>query len=172
MQPRAGGFFINVRDGRQDLIVNVGPHHVSTHGLIRYVLALDGETITDMDIEIGYHHRSVEKIGERQTWHQFIPYTDRWDYLAPIANNMTYVTGVEKLMGVEIPETMQGKSLVPLIMDQPVEWRDDFFTEQLMDIQNYPRSESVRTRDWKYIRYFKRTEDPAQTGSVGQDVLA
>jgi arylsulfatase A-like enzyme len=68
------------------------------------------------------------------------------------------------LMGVEIPETMQGTSLVPLIMDQPVEWRDDFFTEQLMDIQNYPRSESVRTRDWKYIRYFKRTEDPAQTG--------
>jgi arylsulfatase A-like enzyme len=68
------------------------------------------------------------------------------------------------LLDVLVPDRMQGQSLAPLIRNESAEWRQDFFCEQLMDIQNYPRSESVRTKEWKYIRYFARTEDPSQTG--------
>lgn len=68
------------------------------------------------------------------------------------------------LAGASIPDSMQGRSLAPMLKGSDADWREDFFCEQLMDIQNYPRSESVRTKDWKYIRYFKRTEDPSQNG--------
>jgi hypothetical protein len=66
---------------QDELIFNIGPHHVSTHGVMRYIVALAAKDHR-LDMDIGYHHRAAEKIGERQTWHQFIPYTDRVDYLA------------------------------------------------------------------------------------------
>jgi NADH-quinone oxidoreductase subunit B/C/D len=106
-QPADAGLYVREEAGHRQLVLNVGPHHVSTHGLMRYIVTLDGEEITSLDMDIGYHHRGVEKIAERQHWNQFIPYTDRVDYLAGAANNLPYVMAVEALAGVEVPERAQ-----------------------------------------------------------------
>lgn len=87
----------------EKLVLNMGPSHPSTHGVLRIVLELDGEMITKADPDVGYLHRGDEKIAENMTWTQFIPYTDRLDYLAPLANNVAYACAVEKLMGYELP---------------------------------------------------------------------
>ncbi|WP_407307655.1 NADH-quinone oxidoreductase subunit D [Desulfosporosinus sp. SB140] len=88
----------------EELILNMGPQHPSMHGLFRMVVHLEGETITNIDPKIGYLHRGIEKLAESRTYSQFIPYTDRLDYLASPHNNWGYVQTVEKLMGVEVPE--------------------------------------------------------------------
>ncbi|NTU59724.1 MAG: NADH-quinone oxidoreductase subunit B/C/D [Deltaproteobacteria bacterium] len=106
LQPRDAGELLG-EDAEGRLVLNVGPHHVGTHGLLRLVVGLDGEEVRALVPEIGYHHRGAEKIGERQTWHQFIPYTDRVDYLAGAANNLSYVLSVEALAGVRVPERAQ-----------------------------------------------------------------
>src|SRR5262249_5776688 len=82
----------------EKMILNMGPSHPSTHGVLRIVLELDGEIITKATPDIGYLHRGDEKIAENMTYTQFIPYTDRLDYLAPLANNVAYVLAVEKLL--------------------------------------------------------------------------
>src|SRR5512137_2498261 len=82
------------------MIINLGPQHPSTHGVLRIVLELDGEEITGLWPDIGYLHRGDEKIAENMTYQQFLPYTDRLDYLAPLANNVAYALAVEKLLGI------------------------------------------------------------------------
>lgn len=83
------------------MVLNMGPSHPATHGVLRLILELDGEIITKADPDVGYLHRGDEKIAENMTYQQFIPYTDRLDYLAPLANNVAYALAVEKLLGID-----------------------------------------------------------------------
>ncbi|MEI6565490.1 MAG: NADH dehydrogenase (quinone) subunit D [Verrucomicrobiota bacterium] len=85
----------------EKMVLNMGPSHPATHGVLRIILELDGEIITKAAPEVGYLHRGDEKIAENMTYTQFIPYTDRLDYLAPLANNVAYALAVEKLLGID-----------------------------------------------------------------------
>ena len=95
--------------GGEKMVLNMGPSHPATHGVLRLKIELDGETILTAQPDIGYLHRGDEKIAENMTYTQFIPYTDRLDYLAPLANNVHYALAVEKLLGVDgqLPERCQ-----------------------------------------------------------------
>jgi NADH-quinone oxidoreductase subunit D len=93
----------------EKLTINMGPSHPATHGVLRIVLELDGEIIIKADPDVGYLHRGDEKIAENMQYNQFVPYTDRLDYLAPLANNVAYALAVEKLMGWELPP--RGKAI-------------------------------------------------------------
>jgi NADH-quinone oxidoreductase subunit D len=86
-----------------ELVINMGPQHPSTHGVLRLVLRLDGERVVDADVVIGYLHRGIEKLCESRDWTQIILLTDRIDYVAAATNNLGYCETVEKLMGVEVP---------------------------------------------------------------------
>lgn len=91
--------------GKTDtMVLNMGPHHPSTHGVLRLVVELDGETVVNVAPDVGFLHTGIEKTMEHKTYQQAVVLTDRTDYLAPLSNNLSYVLAVEKLLGVDIPE--------------------------------------------------------------------
>lgn len=93
--------------GSEKMDLSMGPSHPSTHGVLRLQLEIDGEIVTKCDPVVGYLHRGDEKIAENMTYNQFVPYTDRLDYLAPLANNMAYAIAVEKLANLQVPPRCQ-----------------------------------------------------------------
>ena len=126
-----------------------GIHH-GEHGLGGKCLLYE----EDVRIPLILYDPRLEEKGRGQVREEFVLVPD----LAPTMLEMADVV---------VPETMQGESLLPLLRGETVQWREDFFSEQLMDIQDYPRSESVRNREWKYIRYFKRSSDPEMPIGAG-----
>lgn len=90
-------------EDHKSMVLNMGPQHPATHGVLRVILRLDGETVTDLDCDIGYLHRGVEKICENRTYPMIAPYFDRTDYIAAPSNGLCYVETVEKAMGLEVP---------------------------------------------------------------------
>ena len=91
----------------QSIVINLGPHHPSTHGVFRMLTRMEGETILALEPEMGYLHRNHEKIGERNTWLMNMPFTDRLDYINSMSNNLGYALAVEKLLNIEVPERAQ-----------------------------------------------------------------
>ena len=91
----------------EEMVLNIGPQHPSTHGVLRLKVKTDGEIISEITPVIGYLHRCFEKHCENMTYDQVIPYTDRCDYLAAMANNFGYVVAVEELMELKVPEKVE-----------------------------------------------------------------
>jgi NADH-quinone oxidoreductase subunit D len=102
----------------ENMLINIGPQHPATHGVLRLVLELDGETVIKCTPHIGYLHSSFEKLGEYRTWNQIVPLTDRMDYLAPLIYNCAYAMAVEKLMGIEVTERCKVVRVILMEMDR------------------------------------------------------
>jgi NADH-quinone oxidoreductase subunit D len=102
----------------EHMLINIGPQHPATHGVLRLVLELDGETVVKCIPHIGYLHSSFEKLGEYRTWNQIIPLTDRMDYLAPLIYNCAYAMAVEKLMGLEVTERCKVVRVICMELDR------------------------------------------------------
>lgn len=104
--------------GSENMLINIGPQHPATHGVLRLLCELDGETVVDVTPHIGFLHSSFEKLGEYRTWNQIVPLTDRMDYLAPLIYNCAYVMAVEKLAGIEVTERCKVVRVILMELDR------------------------------------------------------
>jgi NADH-quinone oxidoreductase subunit D len=104
--------------GTEEMLINIGPQHPATHGVLRLICELDGETVLRVTPDIGYLHSSFEKLGEYRTWNQIVTLTDRMDYLAPLIYNCAYVMSVEKLMGIEVTERCKVVRVICMELDR------------------------------------------------------
>jgi NADH-quinone oxidoreductase subunit D len=102
----------------EQMLINIGPQHPATHGVLRLICELDGETVVSVVPDIGYLHSSFEKLGEYRTWNQIVTLTDRMDYLAPLIYNCAYVMSVEKLMGIEVTERCKVVRVILMELDR------------------------------------------------------
>lgn len=102
----------------EHMLINIGPQHPATHGVLRLVVELDGETVVRCTPHIGYLHSSFEKLGEYRGWNQIVPLTDRMDYLAPLIYNCAYAMAVEKLMGIEVTERCKVLRVILMELDR------------------------------------------------------
>jgi NADH-quinone oxidoreductase subunit D/NADH-quinone oxidoreductase subunit C/D len=121
----------------QSIVINLGPHHPSTHGVFRMLTRMEGETILALEPEMGYLHRNHEKIGERNTWLMNMPFTDRLDYINSMSNNLGYALAVEKLLGIEVPERAQYIRVIMAEMTRVVNhmWSIGFILNDLGALQ-------------------------------------
>ena len=101
---------------KKELSINMGPQHPATHGVLRLVLELDGETVVRCTPHVGYLHRGTEKLAENRTYPMALPLTDRLDYVSSMSNNIGFCVAVEKLLGIEVPPRAK---YIRTIMDQP-----------------------------------------------------
>ena len=108
MSSQAEGHYLDT----SELVLNMGPQHPSTHGVLRVILKLDGERVRDVECVIGYLHRGVEKIAENRTYTMFVPYVDRMDYVSAVSNGLGYCLAVEKLVNVEAPPRAQAVRVI------------------------------------------------------------
>ncbi|HSG50059.1 MAG TPA: hypothetical protein VLA43_19700, partial [Longimicrobiales bacterium] len=104
--------------GSENMLINIGPQHPATHGVLRLVCELDGETVVRVIPHIGYLHSGFEKLGEYRTWNQVVPLTDRMDYLAPLIYNCAYVMSVEELMGIDVTERCKVVRVIIMELDR------------------------------------------------------
>ena len=121
----------------QSIVINLGPHHPSTHGVFRMLTRMEGETVLALEPEVGYLHRNHEKIGERNTWLMNMPFTDRLDYINSMSNNFGYALAVEKLLGLEVPERAEYIRVIMAEMTRVVNhfWSIGFILNDLGALQ-------------------------------------
>ena len=100
-----------------EMVLNMGPQHPSTHGVLRVILRLDGETVIDLDCDIGFLHRGMEKISENRLYPMIAPYWDRLDYIAAVSNGLVWVETVEQMMGLEILQTPDERRIREIFRD-------------------------------------------------------